>query len=131
MGDNDDLADHSQGLTELQTRPANLVLGLKLDPNELDTLSGDGGGSRIPLANGTAAAQPATRTGGLGQEANFSGWGGYSGVPGRGGTGSSGGLWTSPVGEGREERGGGKRIFAVTLVSVVLVLTTTADWRFG
>ena len=33
-------------------------------------------------------------------------------------------------GVGRNEGGGGKRSFAATLVSVVLVLTTTAGWRF-
>ena len=80
--DNDDIADHSQGLTELQTRPANPVLGLKSDPNELDTLGGGGGGSQLLPVNDTAAAQLATTTGGLGQEAKISEWEGYSGFPG-------------------------------------------------
>lgn len=63
MRDNDDIADPPQGLTELQTRLANTVLGLKSNPNELDTHGGDGGSSQLPLANGTAAVQSGTRTG--------------------------------------------------------------------
>jgi len=93
-----------KGLTELQTKLANLVLGLKTDPNELDTLGGDGGGAQLPPANGTAATQPAARAGGWGQEANFSGWGATAGSPGGGGGGgggsSSGGWGTSPAGGG-------------------------------
>ena len=99
------LADHhpppSQGLTELQTKLANLVLGLKSDPNELDALGGDGGAA-LPPANGTAAAaQPAPRATGWGQDASFSGWGGTAGTPsGGGGSGASGGWGTSPGGTG-------------------------------
>jgi len=98
--DNDDIADHSQGLTKLQTRPANPVLGLKSDPNELDTLGGDSGSSQLLPVNDTAAAQLATTTGGLGQEAKFSEWGATACSLGGGGGGGGGGGWgpLQPVG---------------------------------
>ena len=90
-----------QGLTELQTKLANLVLGLKSDPNELDTLGGDaGGGTQLPPPNGTAAtAQAAARTTGRGQDASLSGWG-TAGTPGGGGGGGGGGWGTSPTSGG-------------------------------
>jgi len=94
-----------KGLTELQTKLANLVLGLKSDPNELDTLGGDGGAHlQPPPANGAAAAaaaaQGAPRATGWGQEAAPPGWGGTAGSPGGGGSGSGGSWGTSPAGGG-------------------------------
>lgn len=98
-----------RGLTELQTKLANLILGLKSDPNELDTLGGDGGAQLPPPANGTAAAVPGA-TGWGGSEASpaasgwggattapaTSGWGGASASGGGGGGGGSAGWGASP-----------------------------------
>ncbi|KAI0000575.1 DNA-directed RNA polymerase [Russula vinacea] len=91
-----------KGLTELQTKLANLVLGLKSDPPELDALAGDSG-TQLPPANGTLPAQAAPRATGWGQEASPAGWGGAAGTPGSagGGSGGGGGGWgTSPTGGG-------------------------------
>ncbi|KAH9978985.1 hypothetical protein BGW80DRAFT_1282232 [Lactifluus volemus] len=78
-----------KGLTELQTKLANLILGLKSDPNDLDALGGDSG-AQLPPANGTAPAPRATT--GWGQEASpSSGWAGTPGTGGGGGAGGAGG----------------------------------------
>jgi len=95
-----------RGLTELQTKLANLVLGLKSDPTELDALGGGDGGAQIPPANGTLPAQAAPRATGWGQEASPSGWGGTAGTPGGGGGGGGGGWGTSPAGGGGTAWGG-------------------------
>ena len=94
-----------QGLTELQTKLANLVLGLKSDPTELDALAGDGA-AQLPPANGTMPAQAAPpRAAGWGQEAaSPSGWGATAGTPGGGGSG--GGWGASPTGGGTAWGGG-------------------------
>ena len=103
----------AQGLTELQTKLANLVLGLKSDPTELDALGGGGdGGAQLPPPNGTLPAQVAAapRAAGWGQEASPSGWGGTAGTPGSagGGGGAGAGGWgTSPAGGGGTAWGGG------------------------
>jgi DNA-directed RNA polymerase II subunit RPB3 len=98
-----------QGLTELQTKLANLVLGLKSDPTEIDALAGDGA-AQLPPANGTMPAQAAPpRAAGWGQEAaSPSGWGATAGTPGGGGSGGgSGGGWgASPTGGGTAWGGG-------------------------
>jgi DNA-directed RNA polymerase II subunit RPB3 len=97
------MTNTQQGLTELQTKLANLVLGLKTDPPELDTLGGDAA-TQLPPANGTLPAQAAPRATGWGQEASPAGWGGAAGTPGSsagGGGGGAGGGWgTSPTGGG-------------------------------
>ena len=107
---------HTQGLTELQTKLANLVLGLKSDPTELDALGGGDGGAQLPPPNGTLPAQVAApRATGWGQEASPSGWGGTAGTPGSSGAGGGGGAaggggggWgTSPTGGGGTAWGGG------------------------
>lgn len=89
-----------KGLTELQTKLANLILGLKSDPNDLDTLGGDAGG-QLPAVNGTAAAP---RAPGWGQEAAATGWGGTV-APGSGGwggptSGGGGAGWGGSPGSG-------------------------------
>lgn len=104
-----------RGLTELQTKLANLVLGLKSDPTELDALGGAGDGSaQLPPPNGTLPAQVAPRATGWGQEASPSGWGGggTAGTPGStaggsGGGGGGGGWGASPAGGGGTAWGGG------------------------
>ena len=114
---------NKQGLTELQTKLANLILGLKSDPNELDTLGGDGGAQLPPPANGTAAVVPRAATSGWGgSEASpaASGWGGATTTPagggwggatasaGGGGGGSAGGWGASPgSGAGASPSAGG------------------------
>ena len=104
----------AQGLTELQTKLANLVLGLKSDPTELDALGGGDSGAQLPPPNGTLPAQAAPRAAGWGQEASPSGWGGTAaGTPGTnagaGGGGGGGGWGTSPAagGGGDTAWGGG------------------------
>ena len=98
MRDNDDIADHSQGPTELQMRTANLSSDLnQTRMNSTPSVAT----AAIPSSHQpdcTAAAQPATRTGGLGQEANPSGWGATTGSPGGGG--GCGGWRTSLAGGG-------------------------------
>ncbi|KAI9442536.1 insert subdomain of RNA polymerase alpha subunit [Lactarius indigo] len=98
-----------KGLTELQTKLANLILGLKSDPNDLDTLGGDGG-AQLPVTNGTAAAP---RAAGWGQEGavssgwgstpapGSSGWGGSASASGGGGGGAGGSAgWGGSPGSG-------------------------------
>jgi len=87
--------------TELQTKLANLVLGLKSDPAELDALGGGDGGAQLPPPNGTLPTQAAPRAPGWGQESSPSGWGGAAGTPGGGG-----GWGTSPAGGGGTAWGG-------------------------
>jgi DNA-directed RNA polymerase II subunit RPB3 len=78
----------------LQTKLAKLVLGLKSDPTELDTLvGGDAGGAQLPPPNGTlpptqAAAPRAT---GWGQEASPSE--ATAGTPGVAAGGAAAGGW--------------------------------------
>jgi hypothetical protein len=97
-----------QGLTELQTKLANLILGLKSDPNELDTLGGDGGAQLPPPANGTAAAVPgATGWGGSEASPAASGWGGATTAPATSGW---GGASASGGGGGGGEALGGVRV---------------------
>lgn len=90
----------SQGLTELQTKLANLVLGLKSDPTELDALGAEGGAQIPPATSGTMPAQAVPRATGWGQEASPSGWTGAAGTPGGGGGGGGSGWGTSPTGGG-------------------------------
>ncbi|KAI0280985.1 hypothetical protein BGY98DRAFT_960338 [Russula aff. rugulosa BPL654] len=100
-----------RGLTELQTKLANLVLGLKSDPTELDALGGgDAGGTQLPPPNGTLPTQAAApRATGWGQEASPSGWGGTTaGTPGAAAGGAAAGGWgTSPAGGGGGTAWGG------------------------
>lgn len=88
----------------MQTKLANLVLGLKSDPTELDALGGgDAGGAQLPPPNGTLPTQAAApRATGWGQEASPSGWGGTTaGTPGAAAGGAAAGGWgTSPAGGG-------------------------------
>jgi len=102
-----------KGLTELQTKLANLVLGLKSDPNELDALGGDAGGAQLPPANGMPTTQAAPRQAGWGQEASPSGWGGAAATPGGGGGAwgasptSGGTAWGGSSGSGASPSAGG------------------------
>jgi DNA-directed RNA polymerase II subunit RPB3 len=96
-----------QGLTELQTKLANLVLGLKSDPTELDALAGDSGAQIPPAASSTMPAQAVPRATGWGQEASPSGWTGAAGTPGGGGGGGGSGWGTSPTATGGGTAWGG------------------------
>ncbi|KAI0035882.1 DNA-directed RNA polymerase [Vararia minispora EC-137] len=78
-----------KGLAELQTKLANLILGLKTDPAEMDGFAGGAGGSE---QLGTAAPAPEARTNG--------GWGGATN------TNPGAGAWGSPP-SGRAGAGGG------------------------
>lgn len=95
----------------MQTKLANLVLGLKSDPTELDALGGgDAGGAQLPPPNGTLPTQAAApRATGWGQEASPSGWGGTTaGTPGAAAGGAAAGGWgTSPAGGGGGTAWGG------------------------
>ncbi|KAN0130830.1 DNA-directed RNA polymerase, RBP11-like dimerization domain containing protein [Lactarius tabidus] len=88
-----------RGLTELQTKLANLILGLKSDPNELDTLGGDGAAAAVPSATGWGGAEAspaASRWGGATTAPASSGWGGASATGAGGGGGASPGSGASP-----------------------------------
>jgi len=101
-----------KGLTELQTKLANLILGLKSDPNDLDTLGGDGGAQLPAPANGTAAAAPraagwggqeaagAAATGGWGAGTAAPGSGAWGGSPSGGGGGGGAPGWGASPGSG-------------------------------
>ncbi|KAI0305410.1 DNA-directed RNA polymerase [Multifurca ochricompacta] len=101
-----------KGLTELQTKLANLILGLKTDPNDLDTLGGDGSG-QLPTANGTVAPPTGRTTTGWGQETSpgGAGWGNSPNTGGGGGWGASttggGSAWGGNSGSGASPSAGG------------------------
>ncbi|KAI9449409.1 DNA-directed RNA polymerase II, subunit 3, partial [Lactarius psammicola] len=104
-----------KGLTELQTKLANLILGLKSDPNDLDTLGGDASG-QLPCAKRHRSSSQghleaaATGTGWGGTAAPGSGgWGGPTpGGGGGAGAGSGGGAgWGGSPGSGASPSAGG------------------------
>ncbi|KZV69522.1 hypothetical protein PENSPDRAFT_652275 [Peniophora sp. CONT] len=101
-----------KGLAELQQKLANLILGLKSDPTDIDGFAGNGAalGGEAPPAGGDAGANggwggaagsPAAGGGagwGGSPAASGGGWGTTAGSPGAGwgATGGAGGSATSP-----------------------------------
>ncbi|KAI0268804.1 DNA-directed RNA polymerase [Gloeopeniophorella convolvens] len=90
-----------KGLTELQTKLANLILGLKPESDDFAA-----GGSQIPATNGTAATATAT---GWGQGAGAGGWGGAPATGSGWGTSTTGGAsaWNGASGSGATPPGSG------------------------
>ncbi|KAI0318282.1 hypothetical protein OF83DRAFT_1057155 [Amylostereum chailletii] len=96
-----------RGLSELQTKLANLILGLKSEPPEIDAFPSGPGDA--PAHNGAPAPAAAPNGGGWGQPAT----GGWSASPAGGGSwggvGATGGGWgaTSPRASGWSAPPGG------------------------